>query len=662
MRYLRLAVLLVPLVAAGPARAQTPGVEALQRMSLDDLLQVELTTATRTPEVPARSPVAVTVITNEDIRRSGATSLAEVLRLAPGVHVAQVDGNKWAVGIRGFTDRLSRAMLVMIDGRTVYTPLFAGTYWEMQDTLLDDIERIEVVRGPGGTLWGANATTGIINIITRGASATQGALVTASAGNVERGAVNGRYGGRIGAHGFYRLYGKWFDRGPGSHRDNAGVDGWQMGQGGFRADWAPTPDRTFTLQGDAYGGDAGQRLVATTYTAPFSQVLHDDVSLSGLNLLGRWTAGSRGGANVTLQAYYDRTRRVEALFRETRDTVDVDFQQALAPRGRQQLLWGVGYRRSADDTSAVPIREFTPASRALHLFSAFGQDQITLRPERLALVVGARVEHNSYSGVEVQPSARLLWTPSAAQTVVLSATRAVRTPSRVERDYTTGSLLNAAVPMFARLEPNPAFETEHLRGYEASYRVRPASQIFLTAGAFFNHHQDVLSTAVGTPFAETSVGPPRLIVPVQFGNDLHGNSHGVEVTADMRPTRWWRWTASYSGLRVQLTRDPGGIDGSQENRGEGGSPNHQAQVHSSVDLPGNVEMDWHFRYVSRLRAFAVPAYATSDLRVAWHLSRRFTLEVVGKNLHRATHLEFTGGASGDVSIRRGAYTRLVWRP
>ena len=211
----------------------------------------------------------------------------------------------------------------------------------------------------------------------------------------------------------------------------------------------------------------------------------------------------------------------------------------------------------------------------------------------------------------MQPSARLLWTPSAAQTVVLSATRAVRTPSRVERDYTTGSLLNAAVPMFARLEPNPAFETEHLRGYEASYRVRPASQIFLTAGAFFNHHQDVLSTAVGTPFAETSVGPPRLIVPVQFGNDLHGNSHGVEVTADMRPTRWWRWTASYSGLRVQLTRDPGGIDGSQENRGEGGSPNHQAQVHSSVDLPGNVEMDWHFRYVSRLRAFAVPAYATS---------------------------------------------------
>jgi iron complex outermembrane receptor protein len=659
MRHLITALLL--LLVTGPVHAQAPGVEDLQRMSLDELLQLELTTATRTPEVPARSPVAVTVITNEDIRRSGATSLAEVLRLAPGVHVAQVDGNKWAVGIRGFTDRLSRAMLVMIDGRTVYTPLFAGTYWEMQDTLLDDIERIEVVRGPGGTLWGANATTGIINIITRGAAATQGALVSAGAGNVERGMLTGRYGGRLGAHAAYRVYGKWFDRGPGVHADKAGVDDWQMGQGGFRVDWAPSPQRTFTLQGDVYGGEAGQRLVATTYTAPFQQLLQDDVSLSGMNVLGRWTTGSRGGANVTLQAYYDRTRRVEALFRETRDTVDVDFQQALAPLRRHRIHWGLGYRHSADDTTAVPIREFTPASRALQLFSVFAQDQITLRPDRLDVVVGTRVEHNSYSGVELQPSARVLWTPAAAHSVVVSATRAVRTPSRVERDYTTGNLLNPTIPMFVRLEPNPTFETEKLYGYEASYRVRPASQVFFTVSGFFNHHQDVLSTAVGTPFAEPTAVPPRLIVPVQFGNDLHGNSHGVEVTADVRPLRWWRTTACYSGLRIQLTRDPGGVDGSQEFRGEGGSPTHQARFQSSIDLPGSVELDWHLRYVSGLPAFAVPAYATSDLRVAWHVARRFTLEVVGKNLHQATHLEFAGGASGNVAIRRGTYARLVWR-
>lgn len=655
------AAVLLLLLLSTATLAQTPAVEDLQRMSLDDLLQVELTTATRTPEVPARTPVAVTVITSEDIRRSGATSLVELLRFAPGVHVAQVDGNKWAVGIRGFADRLSRAMLVMIDGRTVYTPLFAGTYWEMQDTLLDDIERIEIVRGPGGTLWGANATTGIINIITRSATATQGALVTAAAGNVERGALAGRYGGPIGARGAYRVYGKWFNRGPGVHRDRGDVDEWQIGQGGFRADWTPSVDRTFTLQGDAYGGDAGQRLVATTYTPPYSQALNDDVSLAGMNVLGRWTAGSRGGANVTLQAYYDRTRRVEALFRETRDTIDVDFQQALAPLGRQRVLWGAGYRRSSDDTAAVPIREFTPAAAALQLFSVFAQDQISLRPEQLDAVVGARLAHNSYSGVEFQPSARLIWTPAAAHSVVLSATRALRTPSRVERDYTTGSLVNPTIPMFVRLQPSPEFDTEKLHGYEASYRVRPAGQVFVTVSGFFNHHQDLLGTSVGTTFAETTVSPPRLIVPLQFGNALHGNSHGVELTADVRPTRWWRWTAAYSGLRIQLTRDPGETDGSQEVRGEGGSPNHQVQVHSSVDLPGSLEMDWHFRYVTRLRAFAVPAYATSDLRLAWHLSRQFSLEMVGKNLHRATHLEFTAGASGNVAIRRGAYARLIWR-
>jgi iron complex outermembrane recepter protein len=653
-----LLILGLPPVLAGQPRVRDA---ELDKLTLDELLEIELQTATRRPEVPTRSPVAVTVLTRDDIRRSGAQTLVELLRLVPGVHVAQIDGNKWAVGIRGFADRLSRGMLVMIDGRTVYTPLFAGTYWEMQHTLLEDIDRIEVIRGPGGTLWGANAVNGIINVITKSAADTQGGLLTGGGGNVQHGMASGRYGGRISRTAAYRLYGTWFNRGPGAATDGSSIDGWSMAQGGFRADWTPARTRVLTVQGDVYRGDAGQRLVATTYAPPFSQRLDDDVALTGANLLVRWAAGARTGSNVVVQTYVDRTHRTEALFTEDRHTFDVDLQHGLAPVGRHRLLWGAGYRLSADATDAVPIRQFEPADRTTHLVSAFAQDQITLRQNALDLVLGSRFEHNAYSGFEWQPSARLVWTPAPLHTAVLSATRAVRTPSRVEHDYTTGSVLNAQVPFCLRLEPDRDFTSETLRGYEASYRVRLAPQMYATVAGFFNHLTDVLSTRTAPPFAETAVQPPRLILPVTFGNDLHGNSHGMEATLDLRPTPWWSWTAAYSGLRVQLTRDAGGQDVSQEERGEGGSPNHQVQIRSSIDLPGAVEIDWAFRYVSQLPVFDVPGYATSDLRAGWHLTRQVSLEVVGRNLHRPRHLEFPGGATGNVLVRRGVFARVVTR-
>lgn len=648
---------LLLVLATRVAAAQPP--PDLRTMSLEQLLEVEVTTVMRVPGTPVQTPAAVTVISQEDIRRSGVTTLADALRLAPGVHVAQIDANKWGVGIRGFTDRLSRAMLVLIDGRAVYSPLFAGTYWEMQDTLLEDVERIEVVRGPGGTLWGANAVTGIINIITRNAEATQGTLLTAGAGSEERGYVGVRHGGRIGGVA-WRAYGKGFGRDGARPISLPAFDAWQMGQAGFRTDWASRAGRSLTVQGDLYRGHAGQRVTVTTYTPPYATSVDDDVELAGGNVLARWTSRTSKGSVVTLQTWFDRTSRDEVAFQESRNTLDLDLQTALAPAGRHRLVWGLGYRVSGDRTRSVPIREFQPENRTTNLFSAFVQDQIAVVPSRLEIAAGSRIEHNAFSGVEVQPSVRLTWTPDSAQTIVASVTRAVRTPSRVEEDYVTGSVLVPRIPYFLRLEPNDDFEPEQLLAYEAGYRVRMGTHVFLTASAFVNDHRRVLDARAGTPFPESDAQGSRLILPVQFVNALHGNSHGLEFTGDVRPLRWWRVSGTYSWLRVQLTRDPGAAAGPQERRNEKGSPQHQGLMRWSFDLPGALELDWIVRAVGALPAVNVPAYAAADVRLAWTLHDRVTFEVVGRNLPGASHREFTGGSAGDVAIQRGVTAGATW--
>jgi iron complex outermembrane receptor protein len=648
----------VTALAATPARAQPAGPE-LKRLSLEQLLDVEVSTASRGAEPWWRTTSATTVLTSDDIRRSGASTLVELLRLVPGVHVAQIDTNKFAVGIRGFTDRLSRAMLVMIDGRTVYSPLFAGTYWEAQDTLLEDIDRIEVIRGPGGTLWGANAVNGIVNIITKRADQTRGGLVTAGGGSEQHGLFGIRYGGRAGRTD-YRVYAKGFDRGP---QSVAEFDAWSGLQAGFRMDRSTSTEGGVTVQGDVYSADAGQRVAITSYTAPFSTVSDRPVEMWGANLLARWRRRTTSPTALSAQVYYDTTSRVEAAFSERRHTVDIDLQQGAEPWRRHTLLWGGAVRVTHDSTEALGIRGFSPPDQTQAIVSAFLQDQIAVIPGRLEAVVGTKVEHNRFSGVEVQPSARLLWTPRAHHALTASVARAVRTPSRVEVGYTTGQVINPNVPIFLRLGPNDAFESEKLVAYELGYRMRPYTAVLLTVNGFFNHHRDTLSAVVGSAFAEATPAPPHVIVPVQFQNGLHGNSHGVEVSSDVRLGRRARWTAGYSWLRVQLTRDPDEApDVSQERRGEGGSPVHQVFSALALDLPGRVEADWKFRYVGALPGVAVPEYGTSDVRLAWDATQTLSLAVVGRNLHDARHLEFIGASpAGNTQIRRSVYAGATWR-
>jgi len=653
-------VICLAFASALPSAAAAQSSQDLKRMTLEQLLAVEVTT-TRTPEATSLSPAAVFVITQDDIRRAGVTSLPEALRMAPGIQVARIDASRWSIGMRGFADRLSRAMLVLIDGRAVYSPLFAGTYWEVQDTLLFDIDRIEVIRGPGGTLWGANAVNGIINIITKRAEETQGWLATASAGSEINGLGDIRYGGRAGSRGHMRGYLKGFDRASQSTADGSEFDRWHMFQGGFRGDWRLSNTSGLTVQGDVYQGQLGQRATLTSFTPPFSTTIVRDAPLSGGNLLARWNGRIGESADVQLQTYYDRTSRDEQPVAESRDTFDIDFQQRQRGWGRHDFVWGVAYRTTTGRITAIAPSAITPDRRTDHLFSAFAQDDFTLVPQRLKLIAGTKIEHNEYSGVEVQPSGRVVWTFNAANTVAASVTRAVRTPSRVETDYTTASLANPSTPAFVRLLPNPGFVPEKLIAYELIFRSRPFARAFFTVSAFYNDLEDVLSTELATPFVETSPPPARVILPVSFLNGLSGYSRGAELTADVRATERLRVTANYSYLTVEVNRDPGSNDVSQENRYEGLIPNHQLQVQASLDLPRRVSVDWTWRRVSELPAGPVPAYATSNLRVGWQPRPAIELSITGQNLHDAEHLEWAGGATNNVFIQRHVFAGITFR-
>jgi iron complex outermembrane recepter protein len=656
MRTTTLVVVLVAL-SCGSAAAQTA--QELKRLTLEELTTMEISTVSRGPEPASQVPAAVFLITSDDIRRSGVTALPELLRLAPGVQVARIDAGRWAIGMRGFGDRLSRSMLVLIDGRAVYSPLFAGTYWEVQDVLLEDIDRIEVIRGPGGTLWGANAVNGIISIVTKSARDTQGVLARAGGGSSDYGQAGVRYGGALGQSGYMRGYVKGVTMGPQFHPAGTDEDSLWRVQSGFRGDWTLSGGRALTVQGDVYKSRLGERSVATSYAPPFSTVSSVEAPLNGGNVLARLAGRSGTTTEYQFQGYYDRTDRDERPVGETRDTFDIDYQQRRPLGQEHRVTWGAGYRLTSGRIRAIAPSAFIPSTRTDNLFSAFLQDEIVLLANRLTLIAGAKAEHNEYSGFELQPSGRISWSIDTDNTVVGSVTRAVRTPSRVETDYTTTSLVSAAPPTFVRLLPNPGFVPEELVAYELGHRIR-LRNVYVTASGFFNQLTNTLSTELGTSFVETTPGTPRVILPVQFLNGLHGNSHGVEITGEVRPTSWWRSAANYSLLRIQLTRDAGGRDVSQERRNEGLSPQHQFQLSSSFDLPRRFTLDWYLRAISELRAGPVPAYATSDVRLAWQSATGLEVALVGQNLHQRHHLEWRDGAAA-TELRRNIAVTLTLR-
>jgi iron complex outermembrane receptor protein len=630
-------------------------------LSLEELLTIEVVSITKRPESRTEVAAAVYVITQDDIRRSGVTSIPEALRLAPGVQVARIDANKWAIGVRGFTSRLSRSLLVLIDGRSVYSPLFAGVYWEVQDTLLEDVERIEVIRGPGGTVWGTNAVNGVINIITKRAQETQGGLLVAGGGSEEQGFGGVRYGGKIGADIFYRVYGKAFNRDAAFHRTGPDFDDWRMGQAGFRTDWQGQHGDTITVQGDIYTGTAGQRVALTTLTPPFTTTVEDDAELSGGNLLGRWQRVFSPTSELRLQIYYDYTYRREPTFRESRDTFDIDLLHHFRIPWQQEITWGLAYRVTSDDITAVPTIVFTPSQRTDQIFSAFMQDEIRFLAERLRLTIGSKFEHNDYSGFEVQPSARLLWLIAPRHSLWAAVTRAVRTPSRVEHDLTLTGLLEPTTPTFGRVFGNNTFESEKLLTYKLGYRVQPVPRLFLDATTFYNRYTDLLSLEPGIPFTEAIPPPQRVILPLFFRNGLHGEGYGVELAVDWQPFDWWRVSGVYAYLHLNLHRDDGSLDTTTARSTEGSSPHHQASLRSFMTLPGNLEFDLVWRYVDHLPSQGIDSYLSLDARLGWRPLPQLTIAVVGQNLLTDHHAEFGSGSGGPTEIERSVYGKVAWR-
>ena len=633
------------------------------QISLEELLQIEVISLTKRAESRTAAAAAVYVITPDDIRRSGVTSLPEALRLAPGVQVARIDANKWAIGVRGFASRLSRSLLVLIDGRSVYSPLFAGVYWEVQDTLLEDVDRIEVVRGPGGTIWGANAVNGVINIITKNAQETQGGLLVGGGGSEEQGFGGVRYGGKIGSDLFYRVYGKVFNRDAAFHSQTPDFDDWRMGQAGFRLDWDGHRGDTLTFQGDIYTGEAGQRTAVTTYAPPFRTTVEADADLDGGNLLGRWQHVFSATSDLSVQFYYDHTYRREPTFRESRHTADLDVQHRfhISWPWPQEIRVGFGYRLTSDDTAAVPTIRFVPSRRTDQLFSAFVQDEIRVVGERLRLIIGSKFEHNDYSGFEIQPSLRLVWTLAPHQTLWGAVTRAVRTPSRVEHDLNLTGLLDPQMPTFNRAIGSDAFESEKLLAYELGYRLQPTPRLFFDVTAFYNRYHDLLSLEPGAPFVETAPTPAHVVVPLWIRNGIHGEGYGVELAADWQPFDWWRVSGTYAYLHLNLSRDQGSLDTSTASLTEGSSPAHQVSLRSFMTLPGHVEFDLVWRYVDDLPSPDISSYLTLDARLGWHPLPSLTVAVVGQNLLTDHHAEFGGGSSGPTEIERGVYGKVVWR-
>jgi iron complex outermembrane receptor protein len=625
-----LALCLPALHAAGATQAN------LADLSLEELANTQVTSVSRRPERLSDAAASVFVITAEAIRRSGATTLPEALRLAPNLQVARVNASEYAISARGFNNAngLANKLLVLIDGRTVYTPSFSGVFWDQQDVMLEDVERIEVISGPGATLWGANAVNGVINVISRASADSQGALVSAGGGNGERGAAF-RYGGQLGENGHFRAYGKTIKLNNTKTASGTDVlDGWERHQIGFRSDWRLDGGQ-LTVQGDAYHG------VSEPRGRVFGVIEIHPLDVSGANLLASWTQKLAGGSDLRVQTYYDHSERNDTLLYQPKvDIFDFEFQHGLSldwPMKGQKLVWGGGYRRARDDIAPGVFFGFNPQSRSVAWKNLFVQDAIDLS-STVALTLGLKLEDNDFTGTEKLPSLRLSWNLSPDQLLWGAVSRAVRAPARLDRDI--------------RLPPNPPyiiaggpdFVSEVATVYELGYRTQPLPSLSYSATAFM-HDWDHLRS--GQP-------PPN----AQVQNMIEGKTYGVEAWATWQVMPSWRVSGGLTTLQKDLRLKAGSTDPVGPSA-LGDDPDYQWQLRSAFNLPRRQQLDLAVRRVAALPDPGVPAYTALDVRYAWRVSDALELSVVAQDLLDAGHPEFNA-EPGRSDIGRNVMLQMRW--
>ncbi|HEX9615577.1 MAG TPA: TonB-dependent receptor [Bacteroidota bacterium] len=615
LRLLRTISLGILLFARMNGQIDTLSVFDLKMKSLEDLMQMEITTVSKRAEPLLNVPAGVHVITQEDIRRSGVTTLAEALRLAPNLNVAQIDARQWAISARGFNGSTSNKLLVLIDGRVIYTPLYSGVFWDVQHVYLDDIERIEVVSGPGGTLWGANAVNGIINVITKSSNdrSTQGFHAYGGVGTEKAGFAGARYGGAIGQKGSVRVYGMWQNQKETILGSGLGAnDDWNFAQGGFRSDWS-LGEAHLVVQGDLYKGRVDQPIA-------------DDIDLQGGNVLVNYDFNLSPISKVAIKAYADMThRRIPGTFGEDLGTFDIDAQHSVILESHS-IVWGVGLRHFNDRVVNSTALAFLPDRQKFSLVTAFVQDKIDLVSDFLSLMIGSKFERNHYTGYEVQPSVRLSLTLSSSQFLWGAVSRAVRTPSRIDRE-----LFAPGNPPYIVIAGGPGFKSESVIAYALGYRFSSPG-FSLDALTFFNSYDDLRSLEPGPP-------------PV-LSNGLEAESYGAEVAVQYQLTDWWRVRTGYSLFQKEVRLKPWSAD-LNNGQAEGNDPRHRVKFHSLMDLPGNVTADAWIRYVDKLpnRNAVVPGFLTMDVQIGIGITENVSVSIVGQHLLQKSHPEFGAPAT-----------------
>lgn len=615
--------------ATFPAVGSAQQLASLADFSLEELSDIVVTSVSRRQERVIDAAASVFVISSNDIRRSGATSLPEALRLAPNLQVARIDASQYAITARGGNSTTANKLLVLIDGRTVYTPLYSGVFWDAQHVMLEDVERIEVISGPGATLWGANAVNGVINVITRNARDTQGTLVSVEAGNLER-SIAVRQGGQLGADGHYRIFGKTFDR-SNSYRANGGPirDDAQNGQAGFRADWG-TGRNGMTLQGDIYQGKTEQ--------APTGER-----DLSGANLLARWKRELDDGSELTFQTYFDRTKRThDTVFSETLDTIDLEFQHGLPSMSGHKILWGAGYRHSRDRVDNLgPTLAFMPADRSLNYSHAFIQDQVAFNA-KLDVTMGLKLETNPYTDLEYLPSLRMAYKYDDNNLLWGSLSRSVRAPSRLDRE-----LFAPAVAPYTSLAGGPEFKSEIANVLEVGYRAQP-SKIFSYSVTAFHHRYDRLRSVEIRPAGPT------------LENSIEGKTTGIEAWGTYQVSDSWRLSGGFTEMNIKRERPAGSPSDGRDLRALGNDPERTLLLRSSVNLTERHELDLTLRHVDDLPDPAVPAYTAVDGRLGWHPTEDMEVSLIVRNMFDERHAEF-GAAPNRAELERSVMLRLLWR-
>jgi iron complex outermembrane recepter protein len=661
-----------------PARQATQDASFPQKdltsTSIEDLMNVEVTSASKKEQKLSKVAAAIFVITQEDIRRSGATNIPDLLRMVPGMDVAQIDGSTWAIGSRGFNQQFSNKLLVLVDGRSVYSQTFSGVFWDTLDIPLFDIERIEVIRGPGGTIWGANAVSGVISIFTKKAAETKGMLVETGGGTTEQGFGTVQYGASAGKNTDFRVYANYFNQ---SHLldlgGQSGADGWHRLRSGFRMDSSLSPKDSLMFEGDVSVGREGEfGFELPSVTSLGFVPVAEEISLADGSLETVWNHTYSDTSNSSLQFSYAQHRRDDPLNPELRNTYDLDYNHQFSWGSRQEIVWGLGYRYTNDRIGGSLTVAMNPPNRALQLFDSFVQDEIAIVPERLFLTVGSKLEHNDYTGFEVMPNVRASWSLSDHHMIWVAVSRALRAPSRND----TNLVLNigsspgpGGMPILLRLLGNPQFQDEQLIAYEAGYRTMISKRFSIDLAAYFNDWSHVQSTEPSGTFFESGPAPAHEVQTLTYENLIHGENHGFEIVGNLKVTDRWSISMGYAPEEAHMHADPSSADTETVPFLQGATPNWPIQLRSHVDLRRDLAWDVSTYFLDALDNqgplgnVRIASYTRLDTQITWKVAEQCSVSLVGQNLLKDHHMEFedVNGSMQSSEIKRSAYAKITWQ-